>query len=129
MFRVRRWAAALVVPCAVTGPTAAVATPLPLFLAGEEIVQRLRADATGFALVQQSGLHRERGGELLPTAQPGVAATVTARASAPTPGPWIDYPFPLRSEVLQTLRLPSDLTVEEGERLAGFLRSLGRSGG
>lgn len=58
------------------------------------------------------------GGELAPA--------VAAAADSPDSTGWIDFPFPLRPGVVLNLRLPADLSAEEGERLALFVRSLGR---
>lgn len=61
--------------------------------------------------------------------EPAAAAARSPEAAASAAhGTWVEYPFPLRDEVLLRLSLPADLSVDEAERLAGFVRSLGRGG-
>lgn len=61
--------------------------------------------------------------------EPDAAAARSPEAAASAAhGTWVEYPFPLRDEVLLRLSLPADLSVDEAERLAGFVRSLGRGG-
>lgn len=36
----------------------------------------------------------------------------------------VDHDFPLRPDLMITIRLPVDLTSDDAERLCGFVRSL-----
>jgi hypothetical protein len=58
--------------------------------------------------------------------QPGEEVSALPPSSPAIESDWIDYPFPLRPGTILRLRLPADLTAEEGERLALLVRSLGR---
>src|SRR5579859_1351185 len=51
-------------------------------------------------------------------------ATETPADSRITRSGTIEYPFPLRSGLVVTLKLPVDLTKQESRRLAGFIDSL-----
>lgn len=44
--------------------------------------------------------------------------------TSPMPERLVVYPFPLRGDVFAELRLPADLTPDEAERMAAFIKTL-----